>query len=112
MSISLKVVSMAFVFWASFNLSAILSLILFIGTLVSDLEPFMEVGAFLAVVEVTPLPPEGGGVEGAEEAAGFGGAYLGASAAGVGVASAFGASGAAALGAAGADDPLASGSIE
>ena len=37
--------------------------------------------------------------------------YLGASAAGVGVASAFGASGAAALGAAGADDPLASGSI-
>mgnify|MGYP006089748695 FL=1 len=35
----------------------------------------MEVGAFLAVVEVTPLPPEGGGVEGAEEAAGFGGAF-------------------------------------
>jgi hypothetical protein len=35
----------------------------------------MEVGAFLAVVEVTLLPPEGGGVEGAEEAAGFGGAF-------------------------------------
>lgn len=70
----------------------------------------METGAFLALVEVTLLPPDGGGVDGAE-AAGFGGAYLGASAAGVGAASAFGASGAAALGAAGVDDPVASGSI-
>ena len=70
MSISLKVVNMALVFWASFNLSAILNLILFIGTLVSDLDPVMLVGAFFAVVEVTALPPEGGGVDGA---AGFGG---------------------------------------
>ena len=70
MSISLKVVNMALVFWASFNLSAILNLILFIGTLVSDLDPVMESGAFLAVVEVTALPPDGGGVDGA---AGFGG---------------------------------------
>jgi hypothetical protein len=34
----------------------------------------METGAFLALVEVTLLPPDGGGVDGAE-AAGFGGAF-------------------------------------
>ena len=38
-SSSLKVVSMALVFWASFSLLAILSLILFILTLCSDLVP-------------------------------------------------------------------------
>ena len=39
MSSSLKVVSMALVFWASFSLLAILSLILFILTRCSDLVP-------------------------------------------------------------------------
>jgi hypothetical protein len=59
MSISLNVVNIAFVFYASFNLSAILNLILFIGTLVSDLVPSIDDGAFLAVVEVTFLPDGG-----------------------------------------------------
>lgn len=81
------------------------------GTLVSDLVPVMESGAFFAVVEDTPLPPEGGGVDGADGFGGAGAACLGASAAGVGVVSVFAASGAAALGAAGVDDPFASGSI-
>ena len=44
------------------------------ATLVSDLVPVIEPGAFFAVVEETPLPPEGGGVDGAAGAAGFGGA--------------------------------------
>lgn len=46
-STSLKVVNIAFVFYASFSLYAILILILFIGTLVSVLVPVIPVGAFV-----------------------------------------------------------------
>jgi len=53
MSISLKVVSIAAVFWDSFNLWEIFCLILDIGTLISVLEPWISRGAFLAVVEDT-----------------------------------------------------------
>lgn len=42
------------VFYASFSLSAILILILFIGTRVSDLDPWIEVGADLELVEAGP----------------------------------------------------------
>jgi len=113
MSISLKVVSIAFVFWASFNLSAILSLILFIATLVSDLEPAIVTGAFLAVVDETEDPPDGGlAPAGGEGGVGVGvGAYLGGSADLTGAAASLGASAAAGVDA-GADEPLASGSIE
>jgi hypothetical protein len=70
------VVSIALVFWASFNLSAILYLIRFMGTRVSVLVPWISEGAFLAVT-VWVDPPEGlgGGVEGV-------GGALGAAAAG------------------------------
>jgi len=65
------------VFYASLSLSAILILILFIGTRVSVLVPVIPVGAFLAVTD---------GVFGAA-GAGFGGpvgaAFGGAAAAGV-----------------------------
>jgi len=49
MSISLKVVSMAAVFWESFNLWEILFLILDMGTLTSVLVPNISVGAFFAL---------------------------------------------------------------
>jgi len=113
MSISLKVVSIAFVFWASFNLSAILNLILFIATLVSVLVPWIEPGAYLAVVDCTELPPDGGfwpaGGLGGGVGLDWGAAYLGASGAFVGAAAS--SAGFAAGVAAGADEPLASGSI-
>lgn len=55
MSISLKVVRDAFVFYDSLSLRAIVCLILFIGTLVSSLDPPIPEGAFLAVTWL-PLP--------------------------------------------------------
>ncbi len=80
-SISLKVVNMALVFWASFNLSAILSLILFIGTLVSVLVPLIVVGAFLAVLDAAFFGAAGGGVDGALAATGAAGAGVAGAAA-------------------------------
>lgn len=62
-------------FWASLSLSAILSLILFIGTLVSVLVPEILPGAVLAVTCWLFEEEAGGGVAGA----------FGAAAAGVGI---------------------------
>jgi len=58
MSISLKVVSMAAVFWESFNLWEILFLILDMGTLISVLVPKISVGAFFALVDAGPAPDD------------------------------------------------------
>lgn len=74
MSISLKVVSVAFVFCDAFRFLAIVYLILFIGTLVSVLEPEIFVGAAPA----TDLTA-GGAYLGAAEAC-TGACTLGASA--------------------------------
>ena len=111
-STSLKVVSRAFVFYAFFKFSAILILILVIGTLVSNLYPPIVVGAFLAVVLAAPPPGAaaagafcgvtGGGGGGAAALGGSGAAAL----AGSGVAGAAGSALGAALG--GAEPPLAS----
>merc|ERR1719318_1038979 len=122
MSNSLKVVSMALVFWASFNLLAILRRMRFIFTRCSDLVPAISVvgsaggslttGAATAMgrggmgagggrlaMGAAGLGGGGGGVAGigAAAAAGGGGGGGGATAAGVGAAAA-----AAGLGAAGA----------
>jgi hypothetical protein len=65
MSISLKVVSMAFVFCDSFNRSPVFNLILVIGTRTSDLDPLREVGAVFYVVDEAEFPCcLGGGVDG------------------------------------------------
>jgi predicted MFS family arabinose efflux permease len=50
-SISLKVVNMALVFWEPFSFWAIVSLILFMGTLVSVRVPVIPVGAMEPVEE-------------------------------------------------------------
>lgn len=76
MSTSLKVVNIALVFWASLSLSAILSLILLIATLVSVLVPWIPTGAFLETFCAGLPGDEGGGVTGAALAAGVGGAYI------------------------------------
>jgi len=72
---------MAFVFYASLSLSAILILILFIGTRVSVLLPLISVGAFLAVTD--GVGGAAGAGFGGPDGAAFGGA---AGAAGAGVA--------------------------
>lgn len=80
MSISLKVVKEAAVFWASFNLSAILILILFILILSSDLEKLpnglMFSGTLPDVDLAESFEPEGAGAAGAA-ASFFGSSFLG-----------------------------------
>lgn len=56
MSISLKVVRRAFVFWDSLSLREMVWRILLILTLVSVLVPLMSVGAFFALVEEVEDP--------------------------------------------------------
>mgnify|MGYP006866095467 CR=1 FL=1 len=73
-STSLKVVSIAFVFWLSLSLSPVLILIRLIWTRVSVREPWMVDGAFLEVVEVV-LPAAGWLGAGPD---GVGGAWAGA----------------------------------
>ena len=74
MSISLKVVKLALVFWDSFRRLAMVCLILFILTRVSNLVPVISEGAFLAVVEPVGEPEAAGAVFGAAWGAGLGGA--------------------------------------
>jgi hypothetical protein len=72
-SISLKVVKLAFVFCDSLRRRAIVYLILFIGTRVSTRPPEISDGAFLLTTVVTPDL-----VEAAGAAAGVAGAATGA----------------------------------
>merc|ERR1719462_1066546 len=93
MSSSLKVVNIALVFWASFSLLAIFSLILFIFTLCSLLVPAISVvGSAGGILNTGAAPAAGalggiggGGGRAAKGAAGGGG---GAAAAGAGAAAA------------------------
>lgn len=64
---------MALVFWASFNLSAILNLILFMGTLVSVRVPLIPSGAFLDTTWLEDAPEDAGGVTGAATGGGVAG---------------------------------------
>ena len=96
MSTSLNVVSRAFVFWEAFKFSAIFILILVIGTLVSNLDPPICVGAVFEVV--VAVPPEEADT----------GAFYGVTGAGVLLGAGFGGAGAA-LGAACADSGAAFG---
>jgi len=72
MSISLKVVSEAQVFWDSFRRLEIDCLILFMGTRVSSLCPVISVGAFFAVTDFMSADLEGTGVDWGCLAAGVG----------------------------------------
>merc|ERR1740128_1615676 len=118
MSSSLKVVSMALVFCASFSLLAIFNLILFILTRCSDLVPAMAVvGSAGGILTTGAAPAEGrGGIEagggvtflGAAGMGGGGGGVLGmgaAAAAGGGGGGGGAAASAAGLAAAGAPPP-------
>merc|ERR1719180_69119 len=100
-SSSLKVVNIAFVFWASFSLLAIFNLILFIFTLCSLLVPAISVvGSAEGILSTGAAPAAGalGGIGGgggrdASGAAGRGGGGGGAAAAGAGAAAAGAAAG-------------------
>jgi hypothetical protein len=59
MSISLKVVRLALVFWDSLRRRAMVCRILFMGTRVSNLAPVISEGAFLLETELTPAVDEG-----------------------------------------------------
>lgn len=87
MSISLKVVRSAFVFWASLSLREIVYRILLILTRVSTRVPLISFGADFAVCEATEPPC--GGLLGAELTGATGAAGVGAA---LGVSAAFGAS--------------------
>lgn len=108
MSISLKVVKEAAVFWASFNLSAILILILFILILSSDLEKLpnglMFSGTLPDVDLAESFEPEGAGAAGAA-ASFFGASFFGSSFLGVGAGAAASFFGSSFFGAAAAAPP-------
>ena len=84
MSISLKVVRLALVFWDSLRRRAMVCRILFMGTRVSNLAPVISEGAFLLETELTPAVDEGD-----EDVVGVGAAgATGVAAFGIGVGSA------------------------